>query len=44
MYEQAFVVNPDSPMVGFRRAKALASIGRIDVRPLDIVPGCSAAC
>lgn len=31
IYEQAYIVNPDSPMVGFRRAKALASVGRIEV-------------
>lgn len=33
VFEQAYAVDADSPMVGFRRAKAYASAGRIDVRP-----------
>jgi predicted Zn-dependent protease len=34
VYEQAFAVDPESPMVAFRRAKALASMDRFDVRRL----------
>lgn len=31
LFEQAFAISPDSPMVAFRRAKALVSVGQIQV-------------
>lgn len=32
IFNRAYEIAPDSPMVGFRRAKALVSLGKIQVR------------